>query len=82
MGSPAKATTVGPPRLCWRRAKGTQGGGSVTNNPTEEIPVSVPHEAKQAGDIRARWAWTEPQVRTERMLTALEEGVKGSKWYS
>jgi RNA-directed DNA polymerase len=35
-----------------------------------------------AGDIRARWAWVEATVWTERMLTALEEGVLGGKWYS
>lgn len=35
-----------------------------------------------AGEVRARWAWTEPGVWTARMLTALEEGVKGGVWYS
>jgi len=44
--------------------------------------VTVPEEAKQAGEVRARWAWAEPCVWTERMLTALEEGVKGGKWFS
>ena len=39
-------------------------------------------EAKQAGEVRARWAWVEPWVWTERMLTALEQGVKGGKWFS
>src|SRR5262249_25787535 len=29
-----------------------------------------------------RWSWAEPSVWSERMLTALEEGVKGGKWYS
>ena len=47
----------------------------------EERPVLV-REAKQAGEVRARWAWVEPGVWTERMLTALEEGVKGGKWFS
>lgn len=37
---------------------------------------------KQAGEVRARWQWTEPAVWTERMLTALEQGVKGGKWFS
>jgi RNA-directed DNA polymerase len=32
--------------------------------------------------IRARWDWVEPAVWTERMLTALETGVKGGKWFS
>jgi RNA-directed DNA polymerase len=44
-------------------------------------PAAVP-EAKQAGEVRARWAWAEPCVWTERMLTALEQGVKGGKWFS
>lgn len=48
----------------------------------EARPAKVPEGAKQAGEVRARWAWTEPQVWTERMLTALEEGVKGGKWFS
>ena len=37
---------------------------------------------KQAGEIRARWAWAERSVWTDRMLTALENGVKGGKWFS
>jgi RNA-directed DNA polymerase len=36
----------------------------------------------QAGEVRARWAWAEPSVWTDRMLTALEEGVKGGVWFS
>lgn len=32
--------------------------------------------------MRVRWAWTEPSVWTERMLTALETGVKGGRWFS
>ena len=54
----------------------------MTNGQTEKEPAGVPATAKQAGDIRARWAWAEPAVWTERMLTALEEGIKGGKWYS
>ncbi|MGH7859168.1 MAG: group II intron reverse transcriptase/maturase [Candidatus Binatia bacterium] len=48
----------------------------------EERPAAVPVRATQAGDIRARWAWVEPTVWTERMLAALEQGVKGGKWFS
>lgn len=39
-------------------------------------------KAKQVGEVRARWAWTEECVWTERMLTALERGLKGGKWFS
>ncbi len=48
---------------------------------TEATPAAVP-EAKQVGEIRARWPWVEPEVWTDRMLTALEQGVKGGKWFS
>lgn len=50
----------------------------------EETPATVsrPCGSKQAGDIRARWAWTEPSVWTEPMLTALEQGGKGGQWFS
>src|SRR5216684_2039886 len=47
----------------------------------EAKPTPVP-EAKQVGEVQARWAWTEPAVWTERMLTALEVGVKGGIWFS
>jgi RNA-directed DNA polymerase len=53
----------------------------VTDRQEEARPAGVP-EAKQAGEVRARWAWVEPSVWTERMLTALEDGVKGGKWFS
>jgi RNA-directed DNA polymerase len=38
--------------------------------------------ARPAGDIALRWKWVERSVWTDRMLMALETGVKGSKWYS
>jgi RNA-directed DNA polymerase len=40
------------------------------------------NEAKPAGDIALRWKWVERSVWTERMLMALERGVKGGRWYS
>jgi RNA-directed DNA polymerase len=46
----------------------------------EQQPVAVPATAKQTGEVLERWLWTEPAVWTERMLTALEEGVKGGVW--
>lgn len=48
----------------------------------EQQPASVPQGAKQAGEVRSRWEWTEPSVWTDRMLETLERGVKGGKWYS
>lgn len=37
---------------------------------------------KREREVSARWAWTEPAVWTERMVEALEGGVKGGKWHS
>ena len=54
----------------------------VRDRTAEERPAAVPDGATQAGEIRARWAWVEPTVWTERMLAALEQGVKGGKWFS
>jgi RNA-directed DNA polymerase len=36
----------------------------------------------QAGKVRDRWGWTAPTAWTDRMLTALEAGVKGNVWFS
>lgn len=48
----------------------------------QPAPVRRASGAKQAGEGRARFAWAEPSVWTARMLTALESGVKGEKWFS
>jgi len=50
--------------------------------PRETRPSAVPATAKQGGEVLERWLWTEPAVWSERMLTALEEGVKGGVWFS
>ena len=52
----------------------------------EEQSTTVPNGsspgAKQAEEIRDHWPWVEPSVWTKRMLTALEQGVKGGRWFS
>ncbi len=69
----------------WRNgqgAKGAQEGGDVTEQ-TKQLPDAVPRKgASPAGELRARGAWVEAEVWTERMLTALEQGVLGGKWFS
>lgn len=46
-----------------------------------EKPSPVPLGARQVGEMH-RPVRAEPSIWTERMLTALDEGVKGGKWYS
>jgi len=48
----------------------------------EDKSEKVSEETKQSGEMHARWAWVEPRVWTERMLTTLETGVRGGKWHS
>lgn len=48
----------------------------------EHQPASVPRAATQVGYDPIRWMWVEPSVWTDRMLTALEQGVKGGCWFS
>ena len=44
---------------------------------------AVPERAKQGTEVRERkWWWTEASVWTERMVSALENGVRGGKWFS
>jgi RNA-directed DNA polymerase len=48
--------------------------------PTEDKPATVPL-AQQAGEILSRWRWVKPSAWTVRMLTTLEQGVEGGKWF-
>lgn len=52
------------------------------NRRTEFKPTAVPFPAKQVGEAEPRWGWVEPCVWTDRMLTALDLGVKGGQWFS
>jgi RNA-directed DNA polymerase len=49
---------------------------------TETQPVAVSVKTTRAGKPQDPWSWVAPTVWTERMLTALEQGVKGGKWFS
>jgi RNA-directed DNA polymerase len=48
----------------------------------ENQPEAVPERATRDGETQRHWHWVEPTIWTERMLTALEQGVKGGKWFS
>ena len=56
--------------------------GFATTMSHETTPSPVPETAKPDGDVLSRWTGTERVVWTERMLTALERGVKGGVWFS
>ena len=54
----------------------------MTDAPPESNSAPLSEATTPAGAVRARWAWTTPEVWTERMLTALEQGVRGGQWYT
>src|SRR5580693_5380228 len=53
----------------------------MTKTP-EHPPEAVPAMATRDGETLSRWLWVELTIWTARMLTALEQGVKGGKWFS
>ena len=55
-----------------------------SNEEGESKAPAVPEAAKQGAETRMRrdWSWVEASVWNERMLAALENGVKGGKWFS
>ena len=51
----------------------------------EDRSTAVPRvnqRAKQVEEASAHWRWVEPAAWTIPMLTALEQGVKGEKWFA
>src|SRR5258707_8079417 len=81
-GRGVTASIVARKRRNGRGAKGRREVEDGMDRRTEEELAAVSAETKQARDIRARWNWVEPEVWTDRMLTALEQGVKGGQWFS
>ena len=61
--------------------KGRQEGGCVKSSNRQSISYvsPVPATAKQGTEAGS---WVEASIWTERMLAALENGVKGGKWFS
>src|SRR5450432_2815109 len=49
---------------------------------TEIKPEAVSERIRRAGELMRQWGWVELSIWTERMLAALEKGVKGGKWFS
>ena len=63
--------------------EGRQEGGSVKDRAKQRQASGVPVMAIQGADTQDRdWSWVEATVWTERMLSALGNGVKGGKWFS
>ena len=61
-----------------------QEDGCVMTKPreTNPQPVKVPFAATPAGEPPSARDWANPCVWTERMLRALEQGVRGGRWHT
>ncbi len=51
-------------------------------NGSRQQTVGSADEATQGGEARRDFTWVEASIWTERMLSALGNGVKGGKWFS
>ena len=81
----------GPNRL-WKgrvakpvRGKAGQEGGNVTTDQGHTQASGMPETAAHDAETvltRRDWSWVEAGVWTERMLSALVNGVHGGKWFS
>jgi RNA-directed DNA polymerase len=55
---------------------------SFTGKQSESQAPTVSEGTTQGAETHGRWTWVEASVWNERMLAALENGVKGGKWFS
>ena len=81
-------TQHGDPRGAESKAARRDGGqegrnGKVMPRQSESEVTPVPARARQGTETPSRdWSWVDATVWTDRMLTALENGVKGGCWFS
>src|SRR5467141_566241 len=61
--------------------EGGQEGGCGKDRMRHERASGVPERATQGAEARD-WSWVEASVWTDRMVSALVNGVKGGRWYS
>lgn len=69
-----------------RNGDGAKGGREIDGrNPDEtrgRLAIVEKQRPRQAREAQGRWCWVERSVWTDSMLTALDKGVKGGKWFS
>jgi RNA-directed DNA polymerase len=79
----AKAARGAESKAAPRDGRQEGGGVSSTQKQSESQAPAVLERATQGAETHGRdWSWVEASVWNERMLAALENGVKGGKWFS
>jgi RNA-directed DNA polymerase len=59
-----------------------QGDGCEMSVAQEKSPAKVPFSATPTGEPPSIREWANPCIWTDRMLTALEKGVRGGRWHT
>lgn len=77
-----KTVTAEQSRVTTGGAKGGRKANASSESPREEPPPEVPGADKQGGEDLWQRHKAERGVWSEKMLVALETGVKGNKWFS
>jgi len=54
----------------------------ATSKPGSHTTAGCIEVTRQTSNLRLRWPWVDPSIWTDKMLTALENGAQGRKWYS
>ena len=55
----------------------------MVNTPKQEAEIPTRSKDKrQTRNLKPSWKWVEASIWTDNMLTALDNGVKGDKWFS
>src|SRR5260370_28818017 len=62
--------------------EGRQEVGGARSGMTQQAASGVPAKDTQGAEARSQWWWTEASIWTERMVSAMGNGVKGGKWCS
>jgi RNA-directed DNA polymerase len=79
----AKAARSAESKAAPRDGRQEGGGASFTVKQGESPAPVVSERTTQGAQSHDRqWSWVEASVWNERMLAALENGVKGGKWFS
>lgn len=57
-------------------------GSAMSSRGRTRPPATVPFAATPAGEPPSVRTWANPDVWTDRMLTTLEQGVRGGRWHT
>ena len=54
----------------------------MDKHPKQEVEAPTDETKRQTSYLMYRWKWAEASIWTDKMLIALENGVKGNKYFA